>query len=548
MIKKNNKTIEAVYHGSTPIEKIYKGATLVYEAWKNLTATGVPPLILANCKNTNLLDYKIYGESVQNGTPTPDTPVEIQSVGDKTKNLQEDNLTTQTLNGITFTNNGDGTITLDGTATSSFVLPHIYFTNPINIDGKMSIVKISGTTSNNVRPRYTLRENTVSYADRWVSLTQSGFGTLTEGHTYDRWTLEVLKDDVYDKLVLGLQVEEGSTVTDFEPYGYRIPVSVTPNQTKYNKTYNQSKDSTTMFDSNGNRIYPEDDMISIPSSDSIVYCSQYLATPDDATIQNYMVFYDENKNPISNADVTIEYINCPTFRYLAGYPQFMVVEGHKNQINIWKVKANNSAIKYMIMGCRNTTSTVTSYASNRYIGIEHDYNIYLNEPLRKIGDFADYLDYKNGKVVRNISRYYPTGNETCSTYNSSLYGWSMSRISSPSGLNEVTKSLTKSNMFNGLSLNNIFTDRNNGTKIGVASGNTQFTFINKQNFTSTTDLKTFLQNNAGVLYVDHVLATPIEESVTLPNILLNKGSNIVDVNTTIKPSNMYVEYKGGTSR
>ena len=158
------------------------------------------------------------------------------------------------------------------------------------------------------------------------------------------------------------------------------------------------------------------------------------------------------------------------------------------------------------------------------------------------------MDYKNGKVVRNISRYYPTGNETCSTYNSSLYGWSMSRISSPSGRNEVTKSLTKSNMFNGLSLNNIFTDRNNGTKIGVASGNTQFTFINKQNFTSTTDLKTFLQNNAGVLYVDHVLATPIEESVTLPNILLNKGSNIVDVNTTIKPSNMYVEYKGGTSR
>ena len=30
-------------------------------------------------------------------------------------------------------------------------------------------------------------------------------------------------------------------------------------------------------------------------------------------------------------------------------------------------------------------------------------NIYLNEPLRKIGDFADYLDYKNGKVVRNTT-------------------------------------------------------------------------------------------------------------------------------------------------
>ena len=28
--------------------------------------------------------------------------------------------------------------------------------------------------------------------------------------------------------------------------------------------------------------------------------------------------------------------------------------------------------------------------------------LYLNEPLRKIGDYADYIDFKNGKVVRYV--------------------------------------------------------------------------------------------------------------------------------------------------
>jgi hypothetical protein len=29
-------------------------------------------------------------------------------------------------------------------------------------------------------------------------------------------------------------------------------------------------------------------------------------------------------------------------------------------------------------------------------------NIFLDEPLRKVGDYADYIDFKNGKVVRKV--------------------------------------------------------------------------------------------------------------------------------------------------
>jgi hypothetical protein len=49
---------------------------------------GLPPLTLPNCVDEDsVIDYKIYGESVQNGTPSPDAPVEIESVGVRTKNI-----------------------------------------------------------------------------------------------------------------------------------------------------------------------------------------------------------------------------------------------------------------------------------------------------------------------------------------------------------------------------------------------------------------------------------------------------------------------------
>ena len=40
------------------------------------------PLTIVGSKNGNVKDYKIYGNSVQNGEPTPDNPVEVQSVGE----------------------------------------------------------------------------------------------------------------------------------------------------------------------------------------------------------------------------------------------------------------------------------------------------------------------------------------------------------------------------------------------------------------------------------------------------------------------------------
>ena len=85
-------------------------------------------------------NLRIYGNSIQNGTPTPDSPVEIQSVGELVTDANASNYgkykipitvegknlipypyvnTTKTVNGVSLKDNGDGTITISGVPTAS---------------------------------------------------------------------------------------------------------------------------------------------------------------------------------------------------------------------------------------------------------------------------------------------------------------------------------------------------------------------------------------------------------------------------------------------
>ena len=80
--------------------------------------------------------FTVYGNSTQSGTPTPSTPVPIESVGGRNLVITDkvatsastaiadyEDFTTKVVNGITWTNNGDGTISANGTASAnSYIL------------------------------------------------------------------------------------------------------------------------------------------------------------------------------------------------------------------------------------------------------------------------------------------------------------------------------------------------------------------------------------------------------------------------------------------
>ena len=83
---------------------------------------------LYDSADSKLVEFALYGKAVQSGTPTPQNPVDIEVAGSDGsvevksvgKNLLEYpyQRTTSVVNGIDFTDNGDGTITANGTATA----------------------------------------------------------------------------------------------------------------------------------------------------------------------------------------------------------------------------------------------------------------------------------------------------------------------------------------------------------------------------------------------------------------------------------------------
>ena len=93
--------------------------------------------------DANIKAFKIYGKSTQNGTPTPDASIDIVSLGDDGDigvNVSGKNLLRITKsgigepfisNGITFTLNSDGGITMNGTA-SAVVFYNMDFENDEN--------------------------------------------------------------------------------------------------------------------------------------------------------------------------------------------------------------------------------------------------------------------------------------------------------------------------------------------------------------------------------------------------------------------------------
>lgn len=78
-------------------------------------------VVMGNAAELPLAGLKLFGKTTQNGTPTPDAPLEIKSVENPTVTVCGKNILkpsgTKTQNGLTLTLNEDGTYTLSGTAT-----------------------------------------------------------------------------------------------------------------------------------------------------------------------------------------------------------------------------------------------------------------------------------------------------------------------------------------------------------------------------------------------------------------------------------------------
>lgn len=171
--------------------------------------------------------------------------------------------------------------------------------------------------------------------------------------------------------------------------------------------------------------------------------------------------------------------------------------------------------------------------------------INLIQPLAKVGEYADYVDYKNGNIVKKVGVKTFDGSENWEAHktNSNNVVYRLDGVLAPK-LN-VPTSATYMTHFR---LTNIYSTSS------FTAGLYRFGFDqDKLTITSTrlyvssdkmtlSEFKAWLAENKPTIF--YPLATPIEESIVLPKIQTIKGTNIIDVETEIKPSNVEITYKG----
>lgn len=193
--------------------------------------------------------------------------------------------------------------------------------------------------------------------------------------------------------------------------------------------------------------------------------------------------------------------------------------------------ANSTWVKDIII---TKDTTVTEYEP--YVG--ETKHFYLSEPLRKVGDYADYIDFENQKIEPIINEKTLNGTENW-VLGTSLTDTISFNCSQEDAVYNNAEYSVLSNRFvgrvSGISSNDSEFVQMSGTKIHIR--------INKSRLSeeSIDAFKTWLStNNVKIIYP---IATPTEESITVPELTaLNSEVMNVFSSTATPPSNINFIY------
>lgn len=176
---------------------------------------------------SKLRSLTVEGKSVQDGTPAPDAPVPIQVVDGANLFPSAYYRATYTSNGITVTNNEDGTFTLNGTATAA---TDLYLTSQNIPASDLPIIankeyRLLGMPSNNgaaqTSVRLTARVRKADESGNAVYPNDYGLSatfTTTVACYVQAIYVNVASGTTLTNLVVKPQVSQ-SSVTDYVPYG-----------------------------------------------------------------------------------------------------------------------------------------------------------------------------------------------------------------------------------------------------------------------------------------------------------------------------------------
>lgn len=498
------------------------------------TISGIPPITLPDCVDEDsLINYTISGNSVQNGEPTPENPVEVESVGDlTTKNI---------FNYRRYCEEWEAASPYGTGVYSS--KPDIMYLN----EDCFSIVAyhaglrfMDGEFKENTQ--YTFNFSIAAYREGYTGVAfapicifyTDGTHTAISRSMYPDRFIDIQFTTDANKTVKYMQVanytpaarlyfkktfqiEEGITASEYEPYRkYKIPIlcGQSLDYVKYKKGY--FINSLGVETASNGYSCSEDYIPVLPNATYRIVCE------NGNPISNYyltMPFYDSNKNFISRT----------SFGAFAEVPK----------IGEFTTPDNCYYIRFSL-------PNAYSYDVSLY-NLDNAINIYLDEPLRKAGDYADYIDFEKQKVVRKIHKWMFKDNIVIDYYSD--------RMPSTQQWTTCCISLGFKNMATGLKnkLTNHFKNSGNSAAHmaslathGIFSGHS----TNNRIYFDLGDSKSIYNADNPITnwehwedaYVIGKLETPTETDIVLPKLPTTKGTTIYTIETSIQPSNMSAEY------
>ena len=421
--------------------------------------------------------------------PTIDKPIEIQSVGERTRNLFD--IDYSNIQRCPYTDTAerwgyDIGILSAGDYNFSFELvdeadiPQSVYIRKKSSDGTIGA---GGTLTTSVVSNNPLKFTADGESNYYLVCASGSVATLEQAKERIgkfKW----------------IQLELGSTAKEYEPHGYKIPIKI-----QANNLFDYSLLTT---------YYTIDDFNNIRITGS--------NTAGWATM-NYLQL-----KPLTRTND----LNVKLFREITTSATFITDD--TGQIKI-KLFSPDSAYPYYIGWIQLEEGSSTTYP------IIH--NIYLKEPLRKFREYIDILNLKEGKVIRNVKHYEFTGDEYCSVSSKSP-GCALVNVPQRFASQTIQPRLLCDRLISdgkrevGKIDMSYTTGEPSGSQIVLGLG-----------YETREEVVAYIMdqyNKRTPVYVEYSLYEPEEEAINFIEIPTSKGLNVFNILTLIQPNNLQINY------
>lgn len=500
------------------------------------TISGMPPLTLPNCVDEeSVIDYTIEGNSIQDGTQSPDNPIEVESVGVLTENLFDNERKWSGKGADAIPSYGNDKATyIDGGGYHLVPYDSIMFSFTNLTVGEKYTISWNLTTTHsgqNTCPiaingsiydyKYYYNKGTTRFSQTFTATatTKIAFGFINQAQTV-KGTADITN----------IMLVKGSTAKAYEPYGYKIPI-VCSGKNLFNPL--STMDIFSSVYSKATATYSSG--ITTITSNGVKMCC-YCYKISVARGKKYILSVGNIANTESNAraKILIGVDNHPDkSEYGILYANKTVVftpTGDYVYLKSWVSNSTNNATTTIENLQLERGSSNTSYEEYK---APTTTNIYLKEPLRKTGDYADYIDFESGKIVRKTAKYTLTGKE-----NWVAYGNGYAYYTDSAGYAKTYNSLLNSHF----QIDSAAKDVRPSTRFATSATYRLYVFDDADNslFQGTVDgLKAWLSvNKPDMIYA---LYTSKKESVDLSTLPTVQGTTIYTVGTGVQPT-MEVTY------